>query len=194
MGNDDAGLLEMRHVDRLFVAEEVVHHAPGDITEVRHALAKVIIRQRFKRPGESLGHDMEGPFRRHLLVGDHAGDAFEQGRIVKHQQMRLEDAGILGPHRLRHLLLDVVKLLPCREQALLKPFKLAWHVRLGNLLSVDLGALLAQYEDLAHAHPRRDGDAAKCGFTRSVALWHGLPIAEASGFGNSKVRWNAKFA
>ena len=85
-------------VNLLLVAEQM-----GLSEKVRGQFARMAVVSVGPTTSETLRDHVESPFRRHLFLGDHAGDAFEQRRVVEHEHVCLEDARVLGPHGLHHL-------------------------------------------------------------------------------------------
>ena len=161
VADDDARFLELAQVGLIGPAQEIVQHTRGNIPHVGSPLAEILVVHRAERGGVFLGDLLESGLRVDPLFVDHAGDLVNQRRVLQHQQVRVEDAGVLGAHGLAHLALDLEDLLAGQDQRLFEALDFLRDFRLGNLVPRDVVAGLAQHDNSPRAHPSANGDAAQ---------------------------------
>ncbi len=117
-------------------------------------------------------------------LAPHVTDHFlDQDGVIQQQQLRVENGGVFGPHRLAHPRLDVVKLLAALEQRMLEPPSLLRDVFLANGVPRHRGrGRAANHKQLATANTARDRNPAESSLAclRGVACFrgvrHDLPI------------------
>ena len=109
-----------------------------------------------------------------MILGNEPADFLEEGGIFEHQQVGVEDAGILRAQALGHLTLHFENLMTGVDQRLFQAFEFAGHLPVGHPMSDDrFGVRLAQHENSSPANPRRSRDATEDFFSHSHRVWHG---------------------
>ena len=87
------------------LALEVANDAPGHVLDVERAFAQIGIIDLAQRFGVTRRHFLENPFHVAKIGFQFAQDFIDQGAIFDHEQMRIENPGVLRPDRFGDLLL-----------------------------------------------------------------------------------------
>ena len=100
----------LEELDRIAAAAQVHAQAPDDVADVAFALAQV----RVFGPIEQRGDFAERAFQRRrgveLLGADDLRRAIDQHRVVEHQELRVEQVGVLGADGFRDAVPDLLEL------------------------------------------------------------------------------------
>ena len=151
VGEQDVRVIDLRQRGRL-PAGEVHHHAAGHVVHIQAAFAQIGIVHLFEEAGVAVGHLLEDGLDVAPVVLERAQDLVDERAILDDQQMRVEDAGVLGPDGVGDLRLHVEDLRAREQQRGLEPGDLRREVLLADRV-LGRGVLLRAVDE--HLSPRQ---------------------------------------
>ena len=159
---------QVRRGDRRKVAAILAHEIPddaaGDVLDVERPLAQVGIVDFAERFRVLAGHLAEDVLHRAEVFLKGAEDLVDEGAVFHHQQVRVEDAGIMRADGFGDFLLQLGDLLASGEQRHLEALDLAGDGRLLDAQLQRFVVLRAVHEDGAAGNARRDAHAVEAHF------------------------------
>ena len=141
------------------VADQVAQDAAGDVLHVGCALAQVVVLHPHQGLGIAVGHEAQHGLDVLAQVVKLAHDLLDEGAVVHHQQVGVEDAGILLADGRADLALDLVDLAPGGDERILEAGDLAGNVRLGEVALHRAVVLGLEHEDPSDGDAGGDPDA-----------------------------------
>ena len=158
-------------------SQQVPLHALGDVLHVRDALAQVGVVEALEARLQLFLHLGQRPLGVDLLFFDLLHHFVGERRIADHHGVRLEDGGVLVPHRAAHALRQIVQLHARLLQCLSEARDLRHHLLFADGDAVD--RRLAPLDD----HRTADGNA-----RRNADAFVGADVAARVGLGHVPAR------
>ena len=107
-----------------------------------------------------------------FFLVDVADDFVQQGAILQHQQVRVEDAAFIGAHADTDLTLHIEDLLPSQNEGAFKAADFLGQVGVGHVALGNGGVGTAQDDDFSPANPCRNRNATENLLTFWGRVWH----------------------
>jgi hypothetical protein len=85
----------VRKIVRFVLPSKIIENAFGNVAHIRRALAQVFVVDSAEGAGIFFSDLLEGVFGSDLLLKNDAADFLDERGIFQHEQMCIEDAGIL---------------------------------------------------------------------------------------------------
>jgi len=152
VADDDARFLQFAQVGFVGAAQESVQHPGGNVPHIGGALPQILVVHPAEGGAIFFGDLLEGVFGVDFLLLDEADHFIDQRGVFQHEQVSVEDTGVLGAHRFVDLVLDLEDLLPSPRQGLFQSVNFLRYIPLRKVNPRDGLLGLAEYDDFPPAN------------------------------------------